>query len=60
VREARTKEMAAWVGKVLWVEAGCDDEGGCGQWGEGVRNSVDPEKGEGLKYGGGDPEGLGV
>jgi hypothetical protein len=41
-------------------EAGCDDEGGCGWWGGGVRNSVDSDKGEGLGYGGGDPEELGV
>jgi hypothetical protein len=40
-------------------EAGCDDEGGCGQW-RGVRNSVESDKGEGLGYGGGDPEELGV
>jgi hypothetical protein len=65
VWEARPKEMATWVRKVLCVgaggwEAGCDDEGGCGWWGGGVRNSVDSDKGEGLGYGGGDPEGLGV
>jgi hypothetical protein len=50
-------------GSLCWGrgwEAGCDDEGGCGWWGGGVRNSVDSDKGEGLGYGGGDPEGLGV
>jgi hypothetical protein len=48
------------VGEGGGREAGWGDEGGCGHWGGGARNSVDSDRGEGLGYGGGDPEELGV
>jgi hypothetical protein len=61
VWEARPKEMAAWVGKVLWVGEGE------GKLDVTARVSVvGGGEGAGIQwiqikeYGGGDPEGLGV